>query len=135
MDLTLKTNKFVSFWVSFYKNVQVIPKYVLTIIKNDKMAGKNTVARLLGQHKAAILRDLDVNRVLPRLIKNEVITQSEEKHILGAGDRVKQCEVFLDILSKKGVGAFHEFCASLEESSPHLLTGFLLENPGKYLLQ
>ncbi|XP_063437039.1 tight junction protein ZO-1-like isoform X2 [Mytilus trossulus] len=93
------------------------------------MAGKNTVARLLGQHKAAILRDLDVNRVLPRLIKNEVITQSEERQILESGGRKVQCEVFLDILSKKGVGAFHEFCASLEESSPHLLTGFLLENP------
>ncbi|XP_052096384.1 tight junction protein ZO-1-like isoform X11 [Mytilus californianus] len=93
------------------------------------MAGKNTVARLLGQHKAAILRDLDVNRVLPRLIKNEVITQSEERQIIESGGRKVQCEVFLDILSKKGVGAFHEFCASLEESSPHLLTGFLLENP------
>jgi hypothetical protein len=98
------------------------------------MAGKNTVARLLGQHKTAILRDLEVNRVLPRLIQNEVITQSEEKQIIESGDRKRQCEVFLDILTKKGVGAFHEFCASLEESAPHLLTGFLLENPGYYYI-
>lgn len=96
------------------------------------MAGKNTVARLLRQHKAAIVRELDVERVLPRLIRNEVITQSENLQIIDAEDRPRQCELFLDILSKKGVGAFHEFCASLEESAPHLLTGFLLENPGYF---
>ena len=97
------------------------------------MAGKEGVSRLLARHKASLVRDLDVNRLIPRLLSKEIITAAEEKLIVENNDPQKRTETFLELLSKKGVGAFHEFCACLEEVSPHLLTGFLLDTSSKYI--
>ncbi|XP_033725435.1 tight junction protein ZO-1-like isoform X4 [Pecten maximus] len=93
------------------------------------MAGKGGVTRLFARHKTSILRDLDVNKVVPRLVRKGIISKSEEKDILEKNDTRKRSETFLDVLSRKGVPAFHEFCAILEELAPHLLTGFLLDTP------
>jgi len=94
------------------------------------MAGKGGSARLLARHKASIVRELDVNKILPRLVRKGMITKSEETEILESGDQRRRSETFLDVLSRKGLPAFHEFCASLEANAPHLLTGFLLDTPG-----
>ncbi|XP_056002920.1 tight junction protein ZO-1-like isoform X18 [Ostrea edulis] len=94
------------------------------------MAGKQGVSRLLTRHKASLVRDLDTNKILPHLVAKEVISTSEERQVLEVSDRRERTEVLLDILGKRGLGAFHDFCSCLEKVSPHLLTGFLLDNPG-----
>ncbi|XP_061190159.1 tight junction protein ZO-1-like isoform X3 [Saccostrea echinata] len=94
------------------------------------MAGKQGVSRLLTRHRASLVRDLDTNKILPHLVAKEVISTTEERQVLEVSDPRERTEVLLDILGKRGLGAFHDFCSCLEKVSPHLLTGFLLDNPG-----
>lgn len=61
----------------------------------------------------------------------EVISTSEERQVLDVSDPRERTEVLLDIVGKRGLGAFHDFCSCLEKVGPHLLTGFLLEHSGK----
>lgn len=95
------------------------------------MAGKGVVARLLSQHRTMLLRDLDVNRILPRLMRRGVFSTAEEKEIMIVADPSRRVETFLDVLSRKGLTAFREFCQALEDFTPHILTEFLLDIPGK----
>ncbi|XP_052695379.1 tight junction protein ZO-1-like isoform X9 [Crassostrea angulata] len=94
------------------------------------MAGKQGVTRLLTRHRASLVRDLDTNKILPHLVAKEVISTSEERHVLDVSDPRERTEVLLDIVGKRGLGAFHDFCSCLEKVAPHLLTGFLLEHSG-----
>ena len=96
-----------------------------------KMAGKGGVSRLLTKHRATIVRDLDVTKVLPKLLQQEVFNYSEQHEILLSPNPHQRAQVFLDLLSEKGPEAFHEFCAVLEYSNPRLLTCFLLDSQGK----
>lgn len=100
-------------------------------IKTFKMAGKQGVTRLLTRHRASLVRDLDTNKILPHLVAKEVISTSEERQVLDVSDPRERTEVLLDIVGKRGLGAFHDFCSCLEKVAPHLLTGFLLEHSGK----
>ena len=97
-----------------------------------KMAGNSVY--LLIKHKAQIVRELDVNRVLPQLVHRGVFNYSEEREIFQQGDSKHRAEAFVDLLSCKGLNAFHEFCTVLEHSSPGILVSFLLDNPGKFLI-
>uniref|UniRef100_A0A8W8P161 CARD domain-containing protein n=1 Tax=Magallana gigas TaxID=29159 RepID=A0A8W8P161_MAGGI len=92
------------------------------------MAGKQGVTRLLTRHRASLVRDLDTNKILPHLVAKEVISTSEERQVLDVSDPRERTEVLLDIVGKRGLGAFHDFCSCLEKVAPHLLTGFLLEH-------
>ncbi|GAB1606303.1 tight junction protein ZO-1-like isoform X4 [Argonauta hians] len=92
------------------------------------MASKGYISRLIAKHKSTIINDLDVLKVLPRLVHKNVVTTSEEHEISLHGDCKTRAEVFLDILSDKGETAMHEFCVGLEDTAPHLLTSFLLDN-------
>eukprot|EP00105_Crassostrea_gigas_P017858 XP_011435800.2 PREDICTED: tight junction protein ZO-1 isoform X2 [Crassostrea gigas] len=94
------------------------------------MAGKQGVTRLLTRHRASLVRDLDTNKILPHLVAKEVISTSEERQVLDVSDPRERTEVLLDIVGKRGLGAFHDFCSCLEKVAPHLLTGFLLEHSG-----
>ena len=96
------------------------------------MAGKGGIARLLAKNKATIVRDLDVTQVLPQLLQKGVFTYAEERDILAQRDPRQRTEILIDILSRKGLDAFQEFCSSLENSHPRLLTCFLLDNPGRW---
>ncbi|XP_035670919.1 tight junction protein ZO-1-like isoform X5 [Branchiostoma floridae] len=94
------------------------------------MAGRSTThARLLAKHRAAIVQDLDVAKIIPSLVYTGVFSLVEEGEILSERTRQLQTEVFVDLLSRKGPAAFQEFCSALEDSFPHLLTCFLLDNP------
>ncbi|XP_029649840.1 tight junction protein ZO-1 isoform X3 [Octopus sinensis] len=92
------------------------------------MASKGYISRLIAKHKSTIINDLDVLKVLPRLVHKNVLTAGEEHEISSHGDSKTRAEVFLDILSDKGETAMHEFCVGLEDTAPHLLTSFLLDN-------
>lgn len=96
------------------------------------MASKGSISRLIAKHKSAIINDLDVLKVLPRLVLKGVFTASQEHEISTLSDRKARAELFLDILSEKGETAMHEFCVGLEDTAPHLLTSFLLDNNGKF---
>ncbi|KAK6184685.1 hypothetical protein SNE40_007104 [Patella caerulea] len=96
------------------------------------MAGRGGVARLFERHRPRLLKELDINRIFPKLARKGVFTPVEETEISSITDNIKKIEVFLDLLSVKGTKAFQEFCSSLEELSPSLLTSFLLDTSGKY---
>ena len=97
------------------------------------MAGKGGgAARLLAKHRSTIVRELDVATVLPQLVEKGVFSYAEEREVLLSLDPRRRTEIFIDLLSRKGFDAFHEFCRVLERSSPHLLTYFLLDNQGKF---
>lgn len=92
---------------------------------------KKWVAKVLKQHREMILKELDVNKVLPYLVYDKVFSLGEYKEILGQDSSKKRAELFLDQLSQKGPCAFNAFCSVLEEVCPHLLTCFLLDCEGK----
>ncbi|XP_074488703.1 tight junction protein 1 isoform X13 [Sebastes fasciatus] len=88
---------------------------------------KRWAAKILKQHRQEILSELDVSTVLPYLVYDKVFSLGEYKEILGHESSKKRTEVFLDQLSSKGPAAFCSFCSVLEETCPHLLTSFLLD--------
>ncbi|XP_077067286.1 tight junction protein 1b isoform X3 [Siphateles boraxobius] len=88
---------------------------------------KKWVAKVLKQNREMILKELDVNKVLPYLVYDKVFSLGEYKEILGQDSGKKRAELFLDHLSQKGPCAFNDFCSVLEEVCPHLLTCFLLD--------
>uniref|UniRef100_A0A673GEW0 CARD domain-containing protein n=1 Tax=Sinocyclocheilus rhinocerous TaxID=307959 RepID=A0A673GEW0_9TELE len=72
---------------------------------------KKWVAKVLKQHREMILKELDVNKVLPYLVYDKVFSLGEYKEILGQDSSKKQAELFLDQLSPKGPCAFNAFCS------------------------
>ena len=93
--------------------------------------GGQAVSRLIDKHRTVIIRDLDVLRVLPHLVSSGVFSHPEERQILAPISRSQRAEEFLKLLSRKNRDAFHEFCYALEQTYPHLLTRFLLEDGPK----
>ncbi|XP_028815035.1 tight junction protein ZO-1 isoform X5 [Denticeps clupeoides] len=91
---------------------------------------KKWAAKILKQHREVILKEVDVNKVLPYLVYDKVFSLGEYKDILGQDTNKKRAEVFIDRLTQKGPDAFYAFCAVLEEVCPHLLTCFLLDAEG-----
>ncbi|MGH0171988.1 UNVERIFIED_CONTAM: hypothetical protein FKN15_062528 [Acipenser sinensis] len=84
-------------------------------------------AKILKHQRERILKELDVNKVLPYLVYEKVFSLGEYKEILTQESSWKRAEMFLEKLSSKGPAAFCAFCVVLEEVWPHLLTCFLLE--------
>ena len=98
-----------------------------------KMAWRSGSARLLAKHRAILVRDLDINYILPQLVSRGVFKYNEEREVLLSPDPKDRIDVFISILSQKGQDAFQEFCVVLEKSSPRLLTRFLLDSQGIYI--
>ena len=96
------------------------------------MAGKESIARLLAKHRPTIVRELNVSHILPQLVQKKVFDYNEERMIIASHDNRRRAETFFDILSQKGLGAFHEFFAALENTHPSLLTRFLLDTQGTH---
>ncbi|KAL2077135.1 hypothetical protein ACEWY4_026639 [Coilia grayii] len=96
--------------------------------RGNSNKAKKWVAKTLKQHRGSLLKELDVNKVLPHLVYHRVFSLGEYKEILGHQSQAKQAEVFLDKLSSKGPTAFSAFCSVLEEVNPHLLTCLLLDH-------
>ncbi|KAA0724257.1 hypothetical protein E1301_Tti003527 [Triplophysa tibetana] len=88
---------------------------------------KKWIAKVLKLHRERILQELDVNKVLPYLVYDEVFSLEEYKEILAQDTSKKRTELFLDQLFQKGPSGFNAFCSVLEEVCPHLLTCFLLD--------
>ena len=100
------------------------------------MAERGVAGRLLWKHKAVIVNELDVSRVLPILVRKGLFNYLEEREILSSSDARFRADLFVDRLSTKGPDAFGQFCRALEVTHPSLLTRFLLQStspdqPGK----
>ncbi|CAG5116189.1 unnamed protein product, partial [Candidula unifasciata] len=77
------------------------------------MASRNGLFRQLTRVRSKFVEELDINTLLPRLLVKRLFTLAE---------------ILLDILSTKDRPVFIEFCRSLEELAPHLLTTLVLES-------
>ncbi|GFO31758.1 tight junction protein zo-1-like [Plakobranchus ocellatus] len=92
------------------------------------MAGKGGIGRLLERVRPKLVQELDINKVLPRLLRRGIFTVSEEKQILSPADPKTRTETLLDILCSKDRNAFVDFCKTLEECAPQLLTCIVLDS-------
>ncbi|BFZ13593.1 hypothetical protein BsWGS_16632 [Bradybaena similaris] len=92
------------------------------------MASRAGWSRQLARVRCQFVEELDINTLLPRLLVKRLFTLFEEKEILSPALPQKRVEVLLDVLSRKGRQVFVEFCRSLEELAPHLLTALVLES-------
>lgn len=72
-----------------------------------------------------------MNKILFYLVVKEVIFMFEEWQVLDVSDCWEWIEVLLDIVGKRGLGVFYDFCFCLEKVVFYLLMGFLLEYFGK----
>lgn len=95
--------------------------------------GVASVARLLEKHKNYVIRVLDVTKVLPNLVHKGIFSVEEESNVLQEKIQTRRTEVFLDILLKKGTGAFREFGLTLELVDPHLMRYLLADNNGELM--
>lgn len=91
------------------------------------MAGKSAAAPLLAKHRDTLVHDLDLNKVLPHLTQKGIFSYGEEREILLAGDVRARIDVFVELLSRKSLDSFHEFCAVLETTCPRILTKLLFD--------
>ncbi|XP_069481032.1 tight junction protein ZO-1 isoform X3 [Ambystoma mexicanum] len=90
----------------------------------DRKRGASVV---LNNHREKMLGELDVHRVLSHLVYENVFSLQEYEEIVAQDSCRKRAECLLDKLALKGPHAFCAFCSVVEEISPHLLSGFLLD--------
>ncbi|XP_019909403.2 tight junction protein ZO-1 isoform X5 [Esox lucius] len=102
-------------------------KKQMSVQRQSVKKRRTWAANILRRHREQLLKELDVNKVLPYLVYDRVFSLDECKEILGCDTNKKRAEIFLDKLSLKGPGAFCAFCSVLEEVCPRLLTCFLLD--------
>uniref|UniRef100_A0A3P8YQC5 Tight junction protein 1a n=1 Tax=Esox lucius TaxID=8010 RepID=A0A3P8YQC5_ESOLU len=105
-------------------------KKQMSVQRQSVKKRRTWAANILRRHREQLLKELDVNKVLPYLVYDRVFSLDECKEILGCDTNKKRAEIFLDKLSLKGPGAFCAFCSVLEEVCPRLLTCFLLDIGG-----
>jgi len=89
------------------------------------MAERGVARKLLWKHKAVIVNELDVTRVLPILVRRGMFNGVEEREILSSPDARFRADLFVDRLSTKSPDAFGQLCRALELTQPNLLTRFL----------
>ena len=97
------------------------------------MASKSNISRQLDRVSQKFAKELDVNKVLPRLLRRGVFSVSEEKNVLGQNNPEERTKLMLDIISRKDKSVFADFCKTLEECAPNLLTYLALESIGKFV--
>ena len=74
--------------------------------------------RFLNFFKTDIVREVDISRILPQLVKKLVFSYVEQREILSYSDSRIRTELFLDRLVTKGPKAIAEFCYSLASAYP-----------------
>lgn len=96
------------------------------------------VRSLLMRHRLQMIREFNEVKLLPVLIKNNVINEIEEKIIQCAinfntttinnsdkssddYDIEKKCLIIIDIVAKNGFQKFKEFCYAIENVCPQLI--------------
>lgn len=95
------------------------------------MAGTSEVVSLLEKHKNTIVSELSKTNILTVLVKKGVLSPQDEDLVLNEQNESVKGDVFIELIARKGVDAFKEFCFALETECPHVLTNLLAENLGK----
>ncbi|XP_038640205.1 tight junction protein ZO-1-like isoform X2 [Scyliorhinus canicula] len=83
--------------------------------------------RLLRNHHERIRRELDISKILQRLVNCKVFSLAEYQEIVSQQCRGQQAETFVDKLCLKGPHAFSSFCSALEDVCPSLLPCFTMD--------
>lgn len=99
------------------------------------MAGISEVCVLLEKHKNIIIHELNSTNILTALVKRGILTAEDEELILKQSNETIKGDVFIDVIVKKGVESFKEFCYALETECPYLLSSILNDsslNIGNY---
>ena len=94
------------------------------------MAGKGETCKVLNKHKFHIAEYLDIEEVTIYLRKHGMFTAQDRSDILSLANNFTRTEAFIDILAKKSLRVFQEFCACLETFSPHLLNIIASDHTG-----
>lgn len=95
------------------------------------MAGTSEVVSLLEKHKSTIVSELSRTNILTVLVKKGVLSPQDEELVSNEQNESVKGDLFIEIISRKGVDAFKEFCFALEMECPHVLTNLLAENLGE----
>ncbi|XP_039281662.1 uncharacterized protein LOC120350831 [Nilaparvata lugens] len=94
------------------------------------MAGMCEVASSLEKHKKIIVRELKTSKILSLLVEKGVFSADEEDLVRNEQNECVKGDIFIDLISKKGVHAFEQFCFALELECPHILSELLSEDFG-----
>nr|XP_042896904.1 disks large homolog 5 isoform X2 [Parasteatoda tepidariorum] len=81
---------------------------------------------LLKFHRTRFLQCVDIDRLIPLLQTNGVLTNDDVTDLKKYNNSGAKAEKLLDLLPSKGSQAFQAFCLALETTYPHLLTVMFL---------
>ena len=84
-------------------------------------------SRQLEKVRNSIVKELDVNKLFPKLLRKGVFTVSEERKILAISTPDERTNLILDVVASKEKTVFIDFCQTLGECSPKLLTLLAVE--------
>lgn len=84
--------------------------------------------KLLQKHRIAIAKDLEPRRVFANLASLDTFTADDEDEVKSLPSRSQRVEKLLDILPRKGEGAFECFVRALEKGFPHLAKPLIEES-------
>ena len=96
----------------------------------SNMAERAETSEVLNKFKFSIAQYLNIEEVTIYLRRHGIFTHNDKIDILFYDDNVSRTQKFVDILSKKSLRAFQDFCACLQTFSPHLLTIIASDHTG-----
>jgi len=83
--------------------------------------------KILRRCREMLVKDMEPEEVLLKMVDPFLFTTEDEKKIKSRDlTRQQQCEILLDMLPRKGAGAYENFKKTIEKVHPHL-TGIILE--------
>ena len=104
-------------------------KQTLAVKPVDKMATGTNVEPMDDEHRnilrrcrEKLVRDMEPQEVLLKMAKTFLFTVEDENKIMSRGlTRQQQCEILLDMLQRKGAGAYEIFKKAIETVHTHLV--------------
>ena len=101
-----------------------MPTGTMTNVPDDKPMDdehRNTLRRC----KKELLKDMEPVKVLRQMVDPLLFTAEEEDEVKAGKTRHDRCEIFLDLLPRKGARAYETFKRTIEIVYPHLTSTIL----------
>lgn len=108
--------------------------YCESTAQREKEKRNKQLSEILMSYRERILKDFNMNQVLPHLVYDGVFSLTEYNEILSWDCSWRRVESFFLKLCSKGPKAFCALCSHLEEFCPYLLTCFFLYYQGKNIV-
>lgn len=70
----------------------------------------------LRQHRIAIVKDLNVEMIMDRLLQDGILSSEDRERILGERTTQDRCRFLLDMLPTKGPKSFGSFKMALRDN-------------------